>query len=127
MIGQAVMNPQILQNLFSAYLVLAVGYNLLSLILVAKTGKRAAPTDPLTGILFMSVLYLIYSTEAQVSHGLYLFFLSTFTALIFSFGIVSHILNYDEAKYFSRITWMAAWVINTLGVLVLLLIIAAAF
>ena len=116
-----------LLNLFSVYLVLAIGYNLVSLVLVAKTGKSAAPTDPLTGILFISVLYLIQATGSQVSGWLYLFFLSTFAVLILSFGVVGHVLNYDEEKYFSRVSWLSAFVINIFGVIVLSLIIAEAF
>ena len=121
------MNARLLQDLFSIYLVLAVGYNLVSLVLRAKTGKGAAPTDPLTGILFMSVLYLVYATGDLVSNWLYLFFLSTFAVLIFSFGIVGHVLNYDEQKYFSRVSWLSAFSINIFGFVVLILVIAAAF
>ena len=121
------MNAQTLQDLFSAYLVLAVGYNLLSLVLMARTGKGAAPTDPVTGFLFVSVLYLVYTTGAQISNWLYLFLLSCFTVLIFCFGILNHLLKYDEEKYFSRLTWLSAFTINAYGVAVLVLIIATAF
>ena len=121
------MTPKLLQDLFSIYLVLAVGYNLLSLVLLAKTGKSAAPTDPLSGILFISVLYLIYMSAGQVSSWLHVFFLSTFAALIFFFGIVSHVLDYDEKKYYSRASWLSAFIINSFGVVVLLLIIVAEF
>lgn len=119
------MNPELLRNLFGVYLVLAVGYNLASLVLAARTGKAAAPTDPLTGILVMSVLYLVYAAGNRVSDLLYLFFLGTFTALIFSFGVVGHIRNYDANRYFSRLTWVAAFAINIFGVAVLALVIAA--
>ena len=62
-------------TLFSIYIVLAVGYNLVSLLLVEVTGKRAAPTDPVVGIMMMSILYLTYATGPQVSRLLYLFLL----------------------------------------------------
>lgn len=119
------MHSQPVQDLFSVYLVLAVSYNLLSLILAARKGKASAPTDPLTGILVMSVLYLIYATGDQVSIGLYLFFLASFTALIFSFGVIGHIRNYDDSRYFSRLTWLSAFGINIYGVVVLLLMIVS--
>jgi hypothetical protein len=121
------MNLQLLEELFSVYLVLAIGYNLVSLVLVARTGKGAAPTNPLTGILFTSLLYVIYATGEQVSNWLYLFFLFSFTVLILSFGIIKHLLNYDEKKYFSRLSWLLAFAINTFGVVVLSLIIALSF
>ena len=75
----------------------------------------------------MSVLYLIYAIGGQVSNWLNLFFLSTFTLLIFSFGIVGHIRNYNDRKYFSRVSWLSAITINIFGVFVLLLVIAEAF
>jgi hypothetical protein len=97
--------------MFSIYLVLAIGYNLISLVLVAKTGKSAAPTDPMTGIMF---------------NWLYLFFISSFAVLILSFGIIKHLINYQESMYFSRFSWLSAITINIFGVCVLILIIVRA-
>ena len=120
------MNSQLIQNMFSIYLVLAIGYNLISLVLVAKTGKSAAPTDPMTGIMFMSLLYVVYAVGAQISNWLYLFFISSFAVLILSFGIIKHLINYQESMYFSRFSWLSAITINIFGVCVLILIIVRA-
>jgi len=117
----------VLQNLFGAYLVLAIGYNLVSLVLISKTGKGAAPTDPLTGILMISVLFLTQAAAGQVAGWMYLFFLSTFTGLIFCYGVLGHLLHYDRDKYFSRVTWFSAFGINLFGVAVLSTIIVRAF
>ena len=120
------MNTQLLQNLFGVYLVLAIGYNLVSLVLFAKTGRHAAPTEPMAGIQLISILYVVYAIGDQGSNWLYLFFLSSFAALILNFGIIGHLHNYKEAQYFSRLSWLSAIMINCFGFAVLLLIIVIA-
>ena len=111
-------------TLFSIYIVLAVGYNLVSLLLVEVTGKRAAPTDPVVGIMMMSILYLTYATGPQVSRLLYLFLLTSFVLLIFRFGIIAHIWAADRGLYYSEFARYSAFGINIFGVAILVVIVA---
>jgi hypothetical protein len=112
-----------LQNLFSVYCVLAVGYNFVSLLLQALKGKRAAPTEPQNGVLFIAVMYLVFIVGTHYPGWLNIFFLSCLTVLTIQSGIFRHVLGYSQELYFSRITWAAAFTINTFGAGVLILII----
>ena len=120
---EAKMLATYLPFLFTTYIVLAVGYNLVSLLLVEVTGKRAAPTDPVVGVMMMTVLYLIYATSPQVSKTLYIFFLISFILLVFRFGIITHIWATDRSLYFSEFTRYSAFAINIFGVATLLAIV----
>ncbi len=110
-------------SLFSIYIVLAVGYNLVSLLLVEVAGKRAAPTDPVVGVMMMSIIYLTYATGSQVSKPIYLFLLISFVLLIFRFGIIAHIWAADRSLYFSEFARYSAFGINIFGVAILLAIV----
>lgn len=112
-----------LPGLFSIYCVLAVGYNLGSVLLEVRTGKRAAPTDPQIGILFIAALYLVHSIGSMNPSWLNIFFLASLSMLTIRSGIFRHVFGYDEEQYFSRQTWAAAFMINIFGAIVILSII----
>lgn len=114
------MNASLLPNLFAAYCVLAVGYNLGSIFLESRRGKAAAPTDPQFGILFVAALYLVYTAGAQNPGWLNLFFLASLTVVTIRSGIIRHIFGYDASQYYSRFTWAAAFSINIFGAAVIL-------
>lgn len=121
------MNTLPLTELFSAYIVLAIGYNVMSVVLDDLTDRRAAVTDPMMGLLLITALYLTYATGPTISNGLYLFVMTVFTLFILRFGILRHVLGYDEDVYYSRVTWAAAFLINIFGVAVLVSIIVSRF
>ncbi len=112
-------------EMVSAYIALAIGYNLVSMLLEQITGRRAANTDPMTGLLFVTVLYLTVAVGPALSKGLYLFTLSVFTVLVLLVGVIKHLLNYSESAYYSRFTWAAAILINVFGCVALVIVITS--
>lgn len=114
----------ILTLLFSIYIVLAVGYNIVSVVLIDTTGRSASPTEPMTGLVIMTVLYLVFVTGPQISEPLYLFLLASFGFFILRFGVLAHLFGFDPARYYSRLSWAAAILINSFGVVTLGMIIA---
>jgi hypothetical protein len=116
------MSVSTLYSLFSIYCVLAVAYNLVSILLDATSGKRAAPTDPQSGILFISALYLVVTLGQHYPGWLNLFFLASLVSLTIHSGIVRHVWGYSAEKYYSRLTWASAFLINTFGATVIILI-----
>lgn len=109
--------------LFSIYIVLAVGYNIMSVVLNEVTGRSAAPTEPMMGFVTITALYLTFATGPLISTFLYLFLLTTFTLSILRFGVLRHMFGYDKSTYYSRFTWAAAFLINSFGVITLGLIV----
>lgn len=109
--------------LFTIYIVLAVAYNIMSVVLIEVTGRSAAPTEPMMGFVTITALYLVFATGPAVSKFLYLFLLTTFLLSIFRFGVLRHLLGFDAKTYYSRLTWAAAFLINGFGVITLGLIV----
>lgn len=109
--------------LFSIYIVLAVGYNIMSVVLNEVTGRSAAPTEPMIGFVTITVLYLTFAIGPLISNFLYLFLLTAFMLFILRFGVLRHVFGFDKSAYYSRSTWAAAILINIFGVITLGLII----
>ena len=123
----ASMNSLLLTQLFSAYIVLALSFNIISVICEEVAGRRASPNDPMTGVLFVTVLYVTYSVGPQVSPSLYLFILVVFALFMFRYGVLRHLVGFDTSAYYSRFTWASAFLINIYGVIILAIIIASIF
>ena len=115
------MNADLLNNLAGCYFVLAIGYNILSLILYDAKGRPLTSNKPVQAIVLMALLYLIYVSEAALGSGAWMFLMIVFLLLILRFGIYQHLAGYDENKYFSRSAWGAAIAINIFGAVVLTL------
>ena len=81
------MNADLLNNLVGCYFVLAIGYNILSLILYDAKGRPLTSNKPVQAIVLMALLYLIYVSEAALGAGAWTFLMVVFLLLILRFGI----------------------------------------
>ena len=115
------MNTDLLNNLVGCYFVLAISYNIVSVIMHDTKGRALTSTGPVPAIVMMALLYLIYVSEAALGPGAWTFLMVVFLLLILRFGIYRHLVGYDENQYFSRGAWGAAIAINIFGVAVLTL------
>ena len=113
------MNAELLSDAVRCYFILAIGYNVLSLIMNDAKGRMFTPTEPVPAIVMMALFYLIYVSEAALGRGAWTFLMVVFLLLILRFGIYRHLVGYDENQYFSRSAWAAAVAINVFGVSVL--------
>ena len=114
------MNPELLNNAVNCYFVLAIGYNLLSIVINDVKGRTLTPTEPVSAIVMMALFYLVYLGEAAPgAAGVRTFLVVVFLLLILRFGIYRHAVGYDEDQYFSRSVWAFAIAINVYGVIVL--------
>ena len=109
---------------FNIYIVLAIGYNLVSIIAKDIVGRSLAPTDPITGITIVGALYALFLVVDKMPLFSIVIVFGAFIYLIVRFGIFQHLLNYDAQKYFSRFSWAAAFLINIFGIAVLAQLIA---
>ena len=108
-----------LSLLVHCYFLAALAYNVASQALHDMTGRKLAPTDPVIGILFISLVYLVYLLKPYLP--LYPFSLLMFVllAMIVRFGVIQHLLNYSPHTYHSRFSWLLAVLINVFGCIVL--------
>ena len=113
------MNTDLLNNLVGCYFVLAISYNILSFVMNDAMGRSLTSNKPLPAIVMMSLLYLIYVSEAALGTGAWTFLMVVFLLLILRLGIYTHLAGYNEDQYFSRSAWAAALLINVYGVIVL--------
>jgi len=113
-------NTDILPILAHVYFVLALLYNVVSQGFADIIKRKLAPTDPSFGILFVSVVYVIYLLKPYLPLFSYVLMLGIFIASILRFGVVKHLLNYSAQDYFGRTSWFLAIAINVFGISVLL-------
>ena len=57
------MTTALLEQSVNLYFILAIGYNVLSLILNDLRGRTLAPTEPVQAIVMMTVLYVVYTAQ----------------------------------------------------------------
>ena len=119
--GGMTINTDLLNNLAGCYFVLAISYNIVSLVMQDTKGRALTSTEPVPAIVMMALVYLIYVSEAALGPGAWTFLMVVFLLLILRFGIYRHLVGYDESQYFSRSAWAAAIAINIFGVAVLTL------
>ncbi len=103
------------------YMVLAIGYNLLSLAWKELSGKAFAPTDPVSGITIVATMYCCYLLLNAMPIVTAAIVVLAFILLIGRFGIWQHAMNFDNTTYLSKSTWGLAMAINVFGVGVLIL------
>ena len=110
------MPAELIENAAAAYFILAIGYNLASLILSDSGYPPLAPTEPVQAILMMTVLYSVYAGEDFFHSNARSALLATYIFLIARFGIYSHVAGYCTSRYASRTAWATAIGINAYGV-----------
>ena len=115
------MQTELLNNAVDAYFVLAIGYNLLSLVWMDWRGRPLAPTQPVQAIVTMVLLYVVYTAREVLGSSAWALLMGVFLLLIVRFGIYQHLTSYSPDDYASRTAWAAAIVVNAYGVTILLL------
>ena len=115
------MNAQMVEDAAALYFILAIGYNVASLVSRDMNRAPLAPTDPVQAIVMMSLLYVVYATEEVLGSVAWTALIAVFLMLIVRFGIYRHLVGYSPAAYASRTAWVAAIGINVYGVCVLCL------
>ncbi|MFC7051051.1 hypothetical protein [Emcibacter nanhaiensis] len=110
-----------IHTLCELYFVLAVGYNIVSQVRSDLLRRPLAATDPVFGILVMSVFYLIWSSGDILIPSVWNAFVILYLLLILRFGVIKHLLTYSAEVYSSRLAWFSAISINIFGVGVLAL------
>lgn len=101
------------------YFALAIGYNLVSLLRADILERPLAATDPVFGILVMSVFYLIWSAPNVLNTLAWHALVFLYLFLILRFGVIKHLKSYSADGYSSRLSWLCAIAINVFGVGVL--------
>lgn len=101
------------------YFLAALAYNVASQALLDVTGRKLAPTDPVTGILFISVVYLVYLLKSYLPTYPLAVLTCVLVALILRFGVIQHLLNFSADAYYSYWSWLLAMSINIFGCAVL--------
>lgn len=114
------MQQSFLNELMGWYITLAVAYNLLSLLWKEAASKGFSPTDPAHGITTMVILYCAFMLHEVMFAMAALTILISFAILIARFGILRHVVGYNNDDYLSRSTWALAIGINVFGVGVIL-------
>ena len=102
------------------YFIVAILYNVASQLCLDIFKKKFAPTEPISGVLIISVFYLLYLMEELLPFSVRIFLMVIYLLAVIRFGIFYHLLNFTKDAYFSRQTWILAIIINIFGVLVLL-------
>lgn len=105
--------------LVMTYFALALGYNIVSQLLLDAGGKKLAPTDPAFGLLFVGSIYLLVLIKPFAPSAPVMLLSGVWLAAVLRFGVIKHILNYSPEEYLSRLSWAAAFSINIFGILVL--------
>ena len=105
----------------NAYFVMAIGYNLLSLVWMDWKDRPLAPTQPVQAIVMIALLYIIYAAKEMLENTAWTLLISVFLLLILRLGIYQHLANYSPKDYASRAAWAVAIAVNIYGVLALLL------
>lgn len=115
------MDVQMMKFPTALYFILAIGYNVMSLVRRDMNRPVLAPTEPVQAIVMMSLLYVIYASEPVLDRIPWTALVAVFVSLIARFGIYRHLVGYSPTEYSSRIAWAMAIGINAYGVCVLCL------
>lgn len=108
-----------LSVLAHCYFLAALAYNVASQVLNDMAGRKLAPTDPVFGILFISLVYLVYLLKPYLPLYPFTLLILVLLAMILRFGVIQHLLNYSPHTYHSRLSWSLAILINVFGCIVL--------
>ena len=113
------MDKEFLEDAVNLYFILAIGYNIVSLIIREINGKTLAPTEPRGAITTMTLLYLVFMSHSILGPVARTALLGLFTLMILRFGVIQHLLNYQPDDYLNRAAWASAIGINLFGVSVI--------
>ena len=101
------------------YFMASLAYNVASQALLDITGRKLVPTDPVTGVLFISLVYLVYLLKPYLPIYPFTVLAIVLLATIARFGVLQHLLNFSADTYHSRLSWLLAISINVFGCIVL--------
>lgn len=101
------------------YFVLGFGYNVVSYIKAAGGGKALAPTNPVTGGIFMALYGICLLSGYRGLLKLYRVLMAFFILITGYGGIIKHFLVYSQqpGAYSSQLAWVSAIGINAFGTL----------
>lgn len=106
------------------WVLLGLGYNLISLVKRAIGSTPLAPTDPVAGLIFMGVGFGIISIGLTRLRKTYASLTLMLACLLAYSGVYLHVAAYISAPtligYASPFSWAAAVLINLFGVTVLI-------
>jgi len=100
-----------------AYVVMAIAYNVMSMMSADFHNRPLAPTDPLIGTIFITTIFLVYSADTILSPMSRSLLLLVYLGLITRFGVIRHLFLEDQANYTSTTARLSAAGINIFGVL----------
>ena len=98
------------------YLVLAVGYNLVSLSLKRRGGRPLAPTDIRAALIVFGVYALMLAAGFLGHDLLYRVVAAAFAVFLGLTGVVPHVVRGPGEQYRSRAAWLTAILVNIVGV-----------
>jgi hypothetical protein len=114
-----------IQKLQLIWIVLGLGYNALSYRRLITGNSLLAPTDPLTGAIFMAICGAIILSGLAGAKRVYKFIIPVLTLILIYSGVFVHANAYWEnaslPDYASTLSWFAAVSINIYGVAILAL------
>jgi hypothetical protein len=106
------------------YLVLAIGFNAISLWRVEKGLSGLTSTSPMAGIVTMLVILLVVIIGYLGFLKVYCVFNTLLFSLVAVNGVYGHLLQYSNVDwhllYLNRAVWNAAIMINVFGVIIAL-------
>ncbi|GAC1569984.1 MAG: hypothetical protein NVS3B3_24290 [Aquirhabdus sp.] len=100
------------------YLLLAVTYNLTSLVCLNKFGQPLTPTNPLAGLVMLAGFGFALLANVCRFDGAYKWLMLIFALIIGIGGVLTHLIRGYSELYSSRGAWLAAILINVYGVAV---------
>lgn len=111
----------LLPVLAHSYFLLALAYNIASQVSFDITGRKLTPTDPGFGIVFISLVYLLFLLKPYLPTYPFVVLGIVLLVSILRFGIIKHLLSFSPDTYYSRFSWFLAISINLFGCIVLFL------
>ena len=111
------------------YVILGVGYNVVSFIVVLSGGQQLSTTQPVQGAMAMS-LYGIFLVAAYTGRYKLYRFLMGLSIVIYGWGGIGiHLMKYanDPSQYASFTAWIVAMGINVFGLFLSLMAVSGRY
>lgn len=104
------------------YMLLGIGYNLVSIMMKRSGGRPLAQTNPVAGIAVMLLFGLFLIPGFLNSALTYRILMGVAVIALGYFGVITHLLNYGNLQlYYSPAVWILAIAINLFGLVLNLL------
>ncbi len=111
------MNITLLLRYQIVYLLLGLGYNVMSLMMKRRSGRPLSFTNPVTGILVMLLFGLFLIPGFLSSYQAYRILMGISAIALGYSGVIVHLRNYRKLNlYDSTTAWILAVLINLFGV-----------